>query len=91
MFFFISQSQIIFAKQVTFCLKNADPLKQLTGFKDKNIRQLNQLARLVSTNLLAHKRLSVNALLTIAVHNRDILLNLIDDKVTKLDNFEWTR
>jgi dynein heavy chain len=38
-----------------------------------------------------HKRLSVSALLTVDVHNRDIITSLIENKVTSNEDFEWTR
>ena len=85
------QYQIIFNKEVSVCLKHAESHKQLVKTKDKNIKHLNQMTRLVSTNLAPHKRLSVNALMTIAVHNRDIILNLIEDGISRIDDFEWTR
>ena len=85
------QYQIIFNKEVSACLKHDDAIKQLVKTKDKNVRHLNQMARLVSTNMVPHKRLSVNALMTIAVHNRDIILNLIEDGIKRIDDFEWTR
>ena len=53
--------------------------------------RLNELAGLVSTNLAPHRRLAINALLTINVHNRDILTSMIDNKISRKDDFEWTR
>ena len=36
-------------------------------------------------------RLSLNALLTIAVHNRDIVFDLLDGDICRADDFEWKR
>ena len=55
------------------------------------IRTLNMLANLVSSNLVPHRRQSINALLTIDVHNRDIIASMVDNKISRRDDFEWTR
>ena len=52
----IFQSQIMFSKDVSHCLRGDHAHKSLAKYREKNIHQLNQMARLVSTNLVAHKR-----------------------------------
>jgi dynein heavy chain len=52
---------------------------------------LNVLAGLVSTDIASFRRLSVNALLTIEVHNRDIITSMITNNITQPEDFEWKR
>ena len=81
----------MFNRDVLQCFTQSDPLFALMKYRDKMIEILNILARLVVSNLAPHKRLSVNALITIDVHNRDIVSSMIENNVTRKDNFEWTR
>lgn len=55
------------------------------------ISSLNDLAELVSTDLPSYKRLSIEALLTIQVHNRDIISSLIQSQIASKADFEWLR
>jgi dynein heavy chain len=55
------------------------------------ISTLNELAQLVSTDLTSFKRLAVEALLTVQVHNRDIVTSLIESNVDNRSDFEWLR
>ena len=81
----------MFNKSVVNCFVSVDPQNELIGFQHSMVKTLNILAGLVSSNLVPHKRLSINALLTIDVHNRDILNSMIENRVCKRDEFEWTR
>ena len=85
------QEQIILSKDISQCFRKSDPRNELIRLRDDFVSTLNTLAGLVSTNLIPHKRLSINALLTIDVHNRDILNNMIDNNIIRKDDFEWTR
>ena len=55
------------------------------------VETLTSLAGLVSVSLSLHRRMSINALLTINVHSRDILFSMIESSILRPDNFEWTR
>ena len=81
----------MFNKDVIACFSDPDPVTKLIELRDKVVRMLNMLARLMSANLVMYKRLSINALLTIDVHNRDIIFDMIENKITQKDDFEWTR
>ena len=81
----------MFNKDVMSCFIQSSARDALINLRDAMVKTLNTLAGLVSTNLLPHKRLSINALLTIDVHNRDILNSMIDNMITRKDDFEWTR
>ena len=79
------------SKDAASCFSYPDPTTQLCLLKNKMIGTLNFLAGLVSSPLQSHKRLTINALLTIDVHNRDIIISMIENKITRIDDFEWTR
>lgn len=59
--------------------------------REEQISKLNLLVELVMTSLLYHQRQSIEALLTIKVHERDILQTLIDDNIHDTENFQWKR
>ena len=60
-------------------------------YQGEMISSLNDLAELVSTDLPSYKRLSIEALLTIQVHNRDIISSLIQSQIASKADFEWLR
>lgn len=45
----------------------------------------------MSKELPNHKLMTIEALLTIQVHSRDILSDLIENRVSSVENYEWTR
>uniref|UniRef100_A0A9J8BJA1 Dynein, axonemal, heavy chain 6 n=1 Tax=Cyprinus carpio carpio TaxID=630221 RepID=A0A9J8BJA1_CYPCA len=53
--------------------------------------RLNALAALVRGNLPSLHRNIITALITIDVHARDIVTELVKEKVDSSDNFEWQR
>lgn len=89
--YLLKQAQIMYNKTVLNCFSGAEPQKELKALNAYMVDTLNTLAGLVSSNLVPHKRLSINALLTIDVHNRDIIVSMIENQIHKKDDFEWTR
>ncbi|XP_071080158.1 dynein axonemal heavy chain 6-like [Haliotis cracherodii] len=87
----LTVTQIMFNKEVSRCFDQGDVKAALVQTRDRMVDFLNKLAGLVLTNLLSFQRNSVEALLTITVHNRDIINNIINSKVVKKDDFEWKR
>ncbi len=85
------QAQIMLNKDVLQAFHQADPIQGLIQIRDQILDKLTALAGLVSSNLAPYKRLAINALLTIDVHNRDILNSMIDNGITRREDFEWTR
>ena len=65
--------------------KSFEPLQEL------QISRLNELVELVMSPLLYHQRQSIEALLTIQVHERDILQTLIEDNIRDTEDFQWKR
>lgn len=88
----LTVAQIMLNKDVVKCFDQANPVNALSGNLNKMIESLKRLAELVSSPQLRHyQTMSIEALLTINVHNRDILSRLINNFVTSKDDFEWTK
>lgn len=51
--------------------------------------QLEALQILIRSQQTELQRLLLEAMITIEVHARDVLYNLIQEKVTRVDDFEW--
>lgn len=81
----------MFNKDVVRCFDRGDPIASLNEVLEKMMEFLSQLAGLVSSALQAYQTMCIEALLTIDVHNRDILSKMINDGVVTKDDFEWTR
>ncbi|OWF46435.1 Dynein heavy chain 6, axonemal [Mizuhopecten yessoensis] len=87
----ITVAQIQFNKDVVRCFDQTLPIDALVQVKDNMVDSLNCLAGLVSSSIKYHQRSSIEALLTINVHNRDIVIMMIDDRITRKDDFDWNR
>ncbi|RUS88169.1 hypothetical protein EGW08_004066, partial [Elysia chlorotica] len=83
--------QIMFNKEVSKSLDCDQPGTALRQTQERMVDLLNQLASFTSARLKSFQRMSVEALLTITVHNRDIVNNMIMNKVRRLEDFEWKR
>ncbi|XP_063958044.1 dynein axonemal heavy chain 6-like isoform X2 [Lytechinus pictus] len=83
--------QIMYNREVTASLEAHKASKALMESRDRLVDRLNILAGMVTKPLTHHKRNSVEALMVIMVHSRDIVNNLIDGKIRKSDDFEWTK
>ncbi|XP_070577565.1 LOW QUALITY PROTEIN: dynein axonemal heavy chain 6-like [Ptychodera flava] len=83
--------QIMFNRDVLSGFKDSNPNASLTLTRDKLVGHLNTLARMVAKPLSSYQTMSVEALMTIDVHARDILSNMIELKVYKKEDFEWKR
>ncbi|KAJ9531588.1 hypothetical protein QJQ45_014947, partial [Haematococcus lacustris] len=82
-------SQIFWCAAVEAALKAADALAALTDYLQTNIKQLAELTRLVRGELTQLNRRSLAALITIDVHARDILADLIKRGTKDTNEFEW--
>ncbi|ESO83512.1 hypothetical protein LOTGIDRAFT_133247 [Lottia gigantea] len=87
----LTVTQIMFNKEVSKCFEQANPRQELIKVKDNMVESLNKFAGLVSSNILSYQRMSIEALLTITVHNRDIVNEMISFNVKKKEDFEWKR
>ncbi|XP_073391166.1 uncharacterized protein [Physcomitrium patens] len=81
-------SQVYWAREVEACfLQAVEP--ELTKFLKKNVDQLEELSVLVCGDLHALQRKILTALITIDVHARDIVDNLLSNKTFKGTEFGW--
>ncbi|KAJ3321819.1 Dynein heavy chain 6, axonemal [Boothiomyces sp. JEL0866] len=87
----VTGNQVIWSKDVSEALKTSEPNKALITLKQKSIANLSGLAMLVRGDLTKIQRAILGALITIDVHNRDIIQSLISAKVTSAGDFEWTK
>ena len=81
----------MFNKAMSKCFADYKCMTAMQTYREDMISSLNKLAELVSTDLSSFKRLSVEALLTVQVHNRDIISSLIQSEITDSSDFEWLR
>lgn len=81
----------MFNKEISKCFADYKCTQAMQKYMEKMISTLNQLAELVSTEMSSYKRLSIEALLTVQVHNRDIIASLIQSEITDANDFEWLR
>ena len=88
---FVPQTQIHFNKSVLTALEQPEVRRALVATRDDMVDKLSELARLVLTPLVAFQRQSIEALLTITVHDRDIVNGLISKRVRKPTDFEWKK
>lgn len=84
-------SQINFNKQVITCFESEDSNESLKKYSENLIDLINDAAGVMSKQLTNYKSLTIEALLTIEVHSRDTLTGLINNKIAKVDDFEWSR
>ncbi|XP_075463117.1 dynein axonemal heavy chain 6 isoform X2 [Ascaphus truei] len=86
-------SQLMWCRDLTHCLegKVQDNLNSVSEFEKVNFERLNALAALVRGQLPTLHRNIITSLITIDVHARDIVSDLVKDKVTSIDSFEWQR
>ncbi|XP_066151500.1 dynein axonemal heavy chain 6 [Euwallacea fornicatus] len=88
----LTVSQIMWARGVHEILdasKNA--AKEMEQYEQKCIKDLDDLAVLIRTDLSAVTRKILIALITIDVHARDIIRNIVKRKVSHSNNFEWLK
>ncbi|KAJ3125644.1 Dynein heavy chain 6, axonemal [Physocladia obscura] len=87
----VTGNQIIWTRDVSEAIKSSNPEKALNTFKQESINNLSALAGLVRGELTSIQRAVLGALITIDVHNRDIVQGLCLAKVSRLADFEWTK
>ena len=88
----ISASQIQWTGDVTKALglvKDRGDQKPLKSLKKKQIAMLTKFSEAIRTNLTKIQRLKIVALVTVEVHARDIIDQLIKKKVADAGAFEW--
>ena len=81
----------MFTKDCQESFSSERQLESMVVVKQQVIHNVEELADLVSEPLPCHQQATLEALLTILVHCRDILSHLLQNRITSVDDFEWTR
>ena len=81
----------MFNRDVLSCFRNTRPKDALQGKKEKLVSILHSLSQLVTSSLVPHQHQTLEALLTIDVHARDVLDSMITNQVYQMEDFQWTR
>ncbi|KAM6202366.1 dynein axonemal heavy chain 6 [Rhynchocyon petersi] len=89
----LTVSQIMWCRDLTDCLEadDSDCQKALEAFERINFERLNALAALVRGSLPKLHRNIITALITIDVHARDIVTELVESQVKGIGSFDWQR
>lgn len=87
----LSCHSIHWCGELEACLmpNSEDPGSALETFLDKNVKNLSMLSELVRTDLTKLQRKILVTLITLDVHNRDIVSTMISDKIYKITDFGW--
>ncbi|XP_069810836.1 dynein axonemal heavy chain 14 isoform X3 [Dendropsophus ebraccatus] len=84
-------SQIMFSKDCLKGFSSEDPETELRGVLSNLEKRLGELAELAVEVPLLHQKRTLEALLILYVHCRDVLTDLLRNKVFTAEDFEWTR
>ncbi|XP_072525800.1 dynein axonemal heavy chain 6 [Salminus brasiliensis] len=85
-------SQLMWCRDMDNCLEgDHDHFQALQQFELTNFERLNALAALVRGDLPKIHRNIITALITVDVHARDIVTELVKEGVDSSGNFEWQR
>lgn len=58
-------------------------------FQETILPQLNDLRELVNQKISKIGRMTLSALIVIEVHARDVVINMLDNNVQNVNDFEW--
>ena len=81
----IAGCQTYWTTQVSKALEE----KNLPEYHKKQLQELDDLRELVRGKLTAKARQTLSALIVIEVHARDVVINLLNEKVSDVNDFEW--
>lgn len=87
----LTVSQIFWCRSLVKCFNSPNPKMALLEMKRLWEEQLGKLAELVRGELPALRRGTIGALITIDVHARDIIDDLINDSVFSESDFGWSK
>ena len=63
--------------------------RNIPKYHKQQLRELDELRELVRGELTDNARETLKALIVIEVHARDVVINLIEEKVMDVNDFEW--
>ncbi|CAH8871669.1 unnamed protein product [Trichobilharzia szidati] len=90
----LTVEQLMWSRDITLILEDPFPEDRIDGLKEyeeKCYAGLNKLAALVRGELPKLFRALLCSLITIDVHARDMVTELVNSKVDSLSNFDWQR
>ncbi|XP_008252409.2 dynein axonemal heavy chain 6 [Oryctolagus cuniculus] len=89
----LTVSQIMWCRDVTECLEteSTSHVEALEAFEKVNFERLNALAAIVRGSLPKLHRNIITALITVDVHARDIVSELVQAQVDTVESFDWQR
>ncbi|XP_017460528.1 PREDICTED: dynein heavy chain 12, axonemal-like, partial [Rhagoletis zephyria] len=70
-------------------VEEAFSLNAVPAYLEKSNSQINDLVQLVRTDLATGTRLTIEALIVLDVHARDVVKYLIDVNVENITEFDW--
>lgn len=81
----IAGCQTYWTQSVSEALMN----KNLPEYHTRQLKELDDLRTLVRGKLTSKARQTLSALIVIEVHARDVVINLLEEKVGDVNDFEW--
>ena len=88
----LTVSQTMWCRDLSEILEaDFDRVEALEDFEKKSFKDLNKLAQMVRQELPELLRMSLVSLITIDVHARDIVSEMVRSKVDDSSNFEWLK
>jgi dynein heavy chain len=88
----LTVSQTMWCRDLTEILEaDFDRLEALRDFEKKSFKDLNKLAQMVRQELPELLRMSLVSLITIDVHARDIVTEMVRSKISEATSFEWLK
>ena len=85
----LAVSQIFWCRSAEEAISGGEESAGLQGFYEENLANLLALTKIVVGKLTKLTRKIMAALITIDVHARDIVADLIKHKVSELNDFNW--
>ncbi|OHT09907.1 Dynein heavy chain family protein [Tritrichomonas foetus] len=85
----IAVTQIDWCEQVEEALSSQNPDDGLRKVNEDTEKNLANLAKVVRCDLTDLERTKISALITMDVHSRDIVTELIQKKCSNITDFEW--